>query len=211
MPSTTTLRHQRSDSNPRSCHIGEHLSSECARRESNSPDGRRLFSFAAVRDFGIRSIIAGMRKTSAGILMFKRVADDLFVLLAHPGGPFWKNRDAGAWTIPKGELDDGEDASAAARREFIEEIGIDPGGELEPLGEIMQKGGKRVIAFAAEGDFDVATLRSNTFEIEWPPRSGRLQEFPEVDRAAWMTVAEARKKILPSQVELLHRLLALTK
>ena len=147
-----------------------------------------------------------MRKTSAGILLFKRVAGDVFVLLAHPGGPFWKNRDDGAWTIPKGELDDDEEPSAAARREFEEEMGADPGTDLHPLGEIIQKGGKRVIAFAVEGNFDVAALRSNTFETEWPPRSGRMQTFPEIDKAEWMTVARARAKILPSQTELLVRL-----
>ena len=138
--------------------------------------------------------------------MFKREAGELLVLLAHPGGPFWKNRDAGAWTIPKGELDGDEEPSLAARREFREEMGSEPGDGLMPLGEITQKGGKRVIAFAIEGDFDVDSLRSNSFELEWPPRSGRLQGFPEVDRAEWMTIARARVKILPSQVELLERL-----
>lgn len=147
-----------------------------------------------------------MRKTSAGILLFKRIAGDVFVLLAHPGGPFWKSRDDGAWTIPKGELDAAEAPSAAARREFQEEMGVDPGTDLHPLGEITQKGGKRVIAFAVEGDFDVASLRSNTFEIEWPPRSGSIQIFPEIDKAEWMTIAQARVKILPSQIELLTRL-----
>ena len=141
--------------------------------------------------------------------MFKRVAGDVFVLLAHPGGPFWKNRDEGAWTIPKGELDADEEPSAAARREFEEEMGADPGSPLMPLGEIAQKGGKRVIAFAVEGDFDVASLRSNTFEIEWPPRSGSMQNFPEIDRAEWMTIAQARVKILPSQIDLLTRLIDL--
>jgi predicted NUDIX family NTP pyrophosphohydrolase len=142
--------------------------------------------------------------------MFKRVAGELFVLLAHPGGPFWKNRDDNAWTIPKGELDADEAPYAAARREFQEEVGIDPGADLQPLGEIIQKGGKRVIAFAVEGDFDVASLRSNTFETEWPPHSGRMQTFPEIDKAEWMTIAHARGKILPSQMELLERLVART-
>lgn len=138
--------------------------------------------------------------------MFQRRDGELQVLLSHPGGPFWKNRDDGAWSIPKGELDIGEEPIAAARREFEEEMGSPPGEPLIPLGEITQKGGKRVIAYAVEGQFDTATLRSNTFETEWPPRSGRMQLFPEVDRAEWMTMAQARKKILPSQIELLERL-----
>ncbi len=142
--------------------------------------------------------------------MFKRVAGELFVLLAHPGGPFWKNRDEGAWTIPKGELHADEEPSAAALREFQEEMGADPGTDLQLLGEIVQKGGKRVIAFAIEGNFDVASLRSNTFETEWPPHSGRNETFPEIDRAEWMTLERARAKILPSQLELLERLSELT-
>jgi predicted NUDIX family NTP pyrophosphohydrolase len=142
--------------------------------------------------------------------MFKRDAGELLVLLAHPGGPFWKNRDDDAWTIPKGEFDADEAPSAAARREFEEEMGADPGNGLVPLGEITQKGGKRVIAFAVESDFDVASLHSNTFETEWPPRSGRMQTFPEVDKALWMTIAQAREKILPTQIELLERLVRAT-
>jgi predicted NUDIX family NTP pyrophosphohydrolase len=147
-----------------------------------------------------------MRKTSAGILMYRNDANGRVVLLAHPGGPFYRNKDAGAWTIPKGELDTDEEPAHAARREFIEEIGAEPGGALVSLGEIVQKGGKRVIAFAVEGAVDVTQLRSNTFDLEWPPRSGRMQSFPEVDRVAWMTLAVAREKILPSQIELLDRL-----
>jgi predicted NUDIX family NTP pyrophosphohydrolase len=147
-----------------------------------------------------------MAKTSAGILLYRGAADGLSVLLAHPGGPFWAARDAGAWSIPKGELDPGEDPRAAAVREFIEELGHAPPGEPWPLGEIRQRGGKRVIAYALEGDFDVAALRSNTFEMEWPPRSGRTQAFPEVDRAAWMLMPRAREKILPSQLPLLDLL-----
>jgi predicted NUDIX family NTP pyrophosphohydrolase len=114
--------------------------------------------------------------------------------------------DAGAWTIPKGEPDRDEPDENCARREFREELGADVTGPLTPLGEIKQKGGKRVTAFAAQGDFDVSALASNTFEMEWPPRSGRVQTFPEVDRAAWMTLAAARGKLLPAQVELLDRL-----
>jgi predicted NUDIX family NTP pyrophosphohydrolase len=148
-------------------------------------------------------------RRSAGILLYKRVGGELMVLLAHPGGPFWRKRDAGAWTIPKGEFAAGEAPEQAARREFREELGTDPVGELRPLGEIVQKGGKNVVAFALEGDFDVATLRSNTFEIEWPPRSGRRQAFPEVDAVEWMSPAKAREKILPSQAPLLDRLHAI--
>ena len=147
-----------------------------------------------------------MPKRSAGVLLYKRSAGELLVLLAHPGGPFWQKRDLGAWTIPKGEFDSTEAPQAAARREFREELGIDAVGALEPLGEVQQNGGKRVIAFALEGDFDVAALRSNTFEVEWPPRSGRIVTFPEIDRVEWMTLATARKKILPGQAALLDRL-----
>jgi predicted NUDIX family NTP pyrophosphohydrolase len=150
-----------------------------------------------------------MTKRSAGILLYKRPGGELLVLLAHPGGPFWQKRDYGAWTIPKGEFDAGEATEDAARREFREELGVDAVGTLQPLGEIIQKGGKRVIAFALEGDFDAAALRSNTFEIEWPPRSGRIQAFPEVDRVEWMALPVAREKLLPSQVELLDRLAGL--
>ena len=146
-----------------------------------------------------------MPKRSAGVLLYKRSAGELLVLLAHPGGPFWQKRDLGAWTIPKGEFDSTEAPEAAARREFREELGIDAVGALEPLGEVQQNGGKRVIAFALEGDFDVAALRSNTFDVEWPPRSGRIVTFPEIDRVEWMTLATARKKILPAQAALLDR------
>ena len=147
-----------------------------------------------------------MDKRSAGILLYKRSAGELLVLLAHPGGPFWQKRDLGAWTIPKGEYDSSEAPEDAARREFREELGSEAVGILQPLGEIRQKGGKLVVVFALEGDLDVATLRSNPFEIEWPPRSGRMQAFPEVDKVQWMTFAEARRKILPSQATFLDRL-----
>jgi predicted NUDIX family NTP pyrophosphohydrolase len=150
-----------------------------------------------------------MTKRSAGILLYKRLGGELLVLLAHPGGPFWQKRDYGAWTIPKGEFDAGEAPEDAARREFREELGVEAVGTLQPLGEIIQKGGKRVIAFALEGDFDAAALRSNTFEIEWPPRSGRMQAFPEVDRVQWISLSVAREKLLPSQIALLDRLAGL--
>ncbi|HEY0179971.1 MAG TPA: NUDIX domain-containing protein [Dokdonella sp.] len=143
---------------------------------------------------------------SAGILLYRRDRAGLRVLLVHPGGPFWRGRDDGAWSIPKGLVAAGETAEAAARREFAEELGTTAAGALSPLGRVRQRGGKWVEAFALEGDFDVAALRSNTFELEWPPRSGRRTPFPEVDRAEWFTLAEARVKILDGQRELLDRL-----
>lgn len=143
---------------------------------------------------------------SAGILMFRRSASGIEVLLVHPGGPFWRNRDAGAWTIPKGEVEPGEAIDYAARREFAEELGVVPTGTLLPLGSIRQKAGKIVHGFAMEGDFDLARFASNVFEIEWPPKSGRISEFPEVDRAEWLPRDAARGKINPAQVPFLDRL-----
>jgi predicted NUDIX family NTP pyrophosphohydrolase len=128
------------------------------------------------------------------------------VFLVHPGGPYWRKKDEGAWSIPKGELDEGEDAEVAARREFMEETGVAISGSLEPLGEIRQRGGKRVIAFAVEGDVDVQTIKSNTFEIEWPPKGGRKRSFPEIDRAEWFDLPSAHAKVLESQRELLELL-----
>jgi predicted NUDIX family NTP pyrophosphohydrolase len=145
---------------------------------------------------------------SAGILLFRRRPSGPEVLLVHPGGPFWARRDEGAWSIPKGEHDEGEDPLDCARREFEEETGTAPPAEVIELGEIRQRGGKRVTAWAAEGDLDSDAVRSNTFEIEWPPRSGRRQEFPEIDRAAWFGADEARRRLLPAQAELVDRLLA---
>jgi predicted NUDIX family NTP pyrophosphohydrolase len=146
---------------------------------------------------------------SAGILLYRRPRGGLEVLLVHPGGPFWARRDEGAWSIPKGEHGDGEDPLACARREFEEETGTAPPADaLIALGEVRQRGGKRVSAWAAEGDLDPATVRSNTFGIEWPPRSGRRQEFPEIDRAAWFDADEARRRLVPAQAELVERLLA---
>src|SRR5438270_691754 len=147
-----------------------------------------------------------MAATSAGILMYRGSGQSLQVLLVHPGGPFWRNKDDGAWSIPKGEINPGENPLAVAQREFAEELGVAAAGPLRPLGEIRQRGGKRVHAFAAEGDLDISTVRSNTFEMQRPPNSGRLQAFPEIDRAGWFTLPVARIKILESQRPLLDRL-----
>jgi predicted NUDIX family NTP pyrophosphohydrolase len=149
-----------------------------------------------------------MAKTgSAGILLHRRGSAGREVLLVHPGGPFWARKDAGAWSIPKGELDDGEDPRACALREFAEETGTElPPGELAELGAVKLKSGKQVVAFAAEGDLDPETLVSSTFELEWPPRSGRVQTFPEVDRAGWFGLDAAREKLNPAQAAFVDRL-----
>ena len=147
-----------------------------------------------------------MPKRSAGLLMFRRSGDGLRVLLVHPGGPFWKNKDLGAWTIPKGEPDADEEALVSATREFREETGIEPRGPFIQLTPVKQAGGKLVEAWAFEGDADAAAIRSNTFSIEWPRGSGRLQDFPEVDRAEWFALDDARRKILRGQAPLLEEL-----
>jgi predicted NUDIX family NTP pyrophosphohydrolase len=150
-------------------------------------------------------------KTSAGILLYRGEGNSLEVLLVHPGGPFWSKKDEGAWSIPKGELEDGEEPRACALRELGEEIGSSLGlvpEQLGELGEVRLKSGKRVHGWAAEGDFDPAALRSNTFAMEWPPRSGKEREFPEVDRAEWFAPEQARLKINPAQAAFLDRLLA---
>jgi predicted NUDIX family NTP pyrophosphohydrolase len=142
---------------------------------------------------------------SAGILLWRGSPKE--VLLVHPGGPFWARKDAGAWSIPKGEFTDEEEPLAAARREFEEELGsAPPPGELVSLGSVRQKNRKEVLAWAAEGDLDVAGVRSNTFTMEWPPRSGRQAEFPEIDRAEWFPLDVAREKLNPAQAEFLDRL-----
>jgi predicted NUDIX family NTP pyrophosphohydrolase len=144
---------------------------------------------------------------SAGILLFRRTGDELEVLLVHPGGPFFARRDAGAWSIPKGLCEEGEEPLACARREFAEELGSPcPDGPALELGEIRQRNGKRVTAWAVEGDLDADAITSNTFTMQWPPRSGRTQEFPEVDRAGWFGLNEARERILAAQAPLLDRL-----
>jgi len=148
-----------------------------------------------------------MPKRSAGLLLFKRDDGELRVFLVHPGGPFWKKRDQGSWSIPKGEYLDGEEARAVALREFEEETGIaPPAGELIALGEVRQAGGKIVTAWALDGDIDAEKIVSNTFEMIWPPKSGKTQIFPEIDRAGWFTLAEARDKILDGQRPFLERL-----
>jgi predicted NUDIX family NTP pyrophosphohydrolase len=152
-----------------------------------------------------------MAKQSAGLLLFRRRDDGIEVFLVHPGGPFWAKKDAGAWSIPKGEYEDGEDPLAAASREFAEETGITPQGEPLPLGEIKQAGGKLVKAWALEGDGDASRVKSNTFSMEWPPKSGKMREFPEIDRAGWFTLDEARLKLLPAQAEFINRLASLIK
>jgi predicted NUDIX family NTP pyrophosphohydrolase len=144
---------------------------------------------------------------SAGLLLFRGEAGELEVLLAHPGGPFWAKKDEGAWSLPKGELEDGEEPLAAARREFQEETGASVDGEFIPLGAVKQSGGKVVHAWAIRADFDPARLQSCNFQLEWPPRSGRQCEFPEVDRAAWFSIETARVKILKAQAAFLGRLL----
>ncbi|MEA2196266.1 MAG: hypothetical protein QOJ25_317 [Solirubrobacteraceae bacterium] len=148
-----------------------------------------------------------MPRRSAGIALYRHPGPRLEVLLVHPGGPLWARRDAGVWSIPKGEYEDGEDPPAAARREFAEEIGTPlPEGDLLDLGEIRQRSGKLVRAWALPGDLDATAIRSNTFALEWPPRSGRMSEFPEVDRAEWFTLDQARERINPAQIPLLDRL-----
>lgn len=141
--------------------------------------------------------------------MYRRVRGALQILLVHPGGPFWARKDAGAWSIPKGEYGPDEDALAAAKREFAEELGLEAHGECRPLGEVRHRGGKIVTAFALAGDLDVDAIEPGIFEMEWPPKSGRFQRFPEIDRASWFSVDEARTKILPSQAALIDRLLAI--
>jgi predicted NUDIX family NTP pyrophosphohydrolase len=150
-----------------------------------------------------------MARRSAGILLYRRRDGAVEVLLVHPGGPLWARRDAGAWSIPKGEYGEGEDPLAVALREFEEETGQRPPAErLVALGEVRQRGGKVVSAWAAPGDLDPQAITSNTFTLEWPPRSGVRREFPEVDRADWFDAATAREKLLAAQAELVDRLLA---
>jgi predicted NUDIX family NTP pyrophosphohydrolase len=147
------------------------------------------------------------KKVSAGLLLYRR-RGELEVFLVHPGGPFWSKKDTGAWSIPKGEVGQGEDRLQAARREFLEETGFAIDGEFRPLEPVTQAGGKIVHAWAVEADCDPAELRSNLFSMEWPPRSGKTREFPEIDRACWFNISAARKRIIAPQRGFLDQLLA---
>lgn len=146
-------------------------------------------------------------KQSAGILMYRKYKKQLQVLLVHPGGPFWKNKDAGAWSIPKGEFNADEDSLNAAVREFQEELGLQPAGNFLHLNPIKQKSGKIVHAWAVEGDVDITKITSNEFEIEWPPRSGKKASFPEIDKAGWFNIPDAREKMVSAQTAFLNELI----
>lgn len=149
------------------------------------------------------------QQRSAGILLYRRAHGRVEVLLGHPGGPYWKRKDEGAWMVPKGALEPGEEPLDAALREFEEEVGAAPAGKPVPLRTVRQNGGKLVEVFALEGDFDPADLASNDFELEWPPKSGRMKRFPELDAVEWMTLADARRRILASQAPLIDAIDAL--
>ena len=150
------------------------------------------------------------KKKSAGLLLYRENSAGLEVLLVHPGGPFWQKKDDGSWTVPKGEFDDNEDPLQAAKREFEEETGAaPPDGEYLPLKPIKQPSGKTVYAWAIDGDFDPANLRSNMFPVEWPPNTGKLQQFPEIDRAAWLRPEIAKRKITKGQAPLIDQLLTI--
>lgn len=150
-----------------------------------------------------------MPETSAGIMLYRRIGKELEVLLVHPGGPFWAKKDDGAWSIPKGLYDDDEDPLAAAKREFTEEVGSGIDGEFTALGEFKLPSGKRLSVWAVEGDLDAASITSNLFEMEWPPRSGKQAQFPEVDRAGWFTPDAARVKLTKGQLQVLDAFLKL--
>lgn len=152
-----------------------------------------------------------MSKRSAGLLVYRLKENATEVFLVHPGGPFWKNKDEGAWSIPKGEYGEDEDPLEAARREFTEETGFGISGNFRKLSPVKQKGGKEILAWAVEADFDSENIISNTFEMEWPPRSGKMQAFPEIDRAGWFSIVEARGKINPGQLGLLEELKEISK
>ncbi|MCD6193319.1 MAG: NUDIX domain-containing protein [Candidatus Aminicenantes bacterium] len=149
-----------------------------------------------------------MKKKSAGILLYRLKNKFFEVFLVHPGGPFWTKKDFGAWSIPKGEFTEDENPLDAAKREFQEELGINFTGELIPLTPIKQKSGKIVYAWASEGDIDPNQIKSNTFEIEWPPKSGKKQEFPEIDKGEWFNISDAKRKIIPSQLALIDELIS---
>ncbi len=160
-----------------------------------------------LKKINIKPLVANkIKKQSAGILLYRSTVPEAEVLLVHPGGPFWKNKDAGAWTIPKGEFEESEDPLAAAIREFKEETGFLIQGEFKALDPIQQKAGKIVYAWAIEGDIDADKAQSNFFEMEWPPKSGKKQSFPEIDKACWFTLSKAKLKINSSQIALLDQL-----
>lgn len=146
-------------------------------------------------------------KQSAGILLYKKMNGSLQVFLVHPGGPYWQKKDEGSWSVPKGEFSDAEDALQAAKREFFEETGTSLSGEFIELAPVTQKAGKKVYAWAIEGDIDAGDIRSNTFTIEWPPGSRKMKEYPEVDRAGWFNVETAKEKINPAQASLIDDLI----
>jgi len=150
-------------------------------------------------------------KKSAGLLIYRKLQSELQLMLVHPGGPFWKNKDAGAWSIPKGEFTDEEEPLAAAKREFEEETGLSISGKFLPLTPAKQKSGKLIYAWAVEKDIDISSIKSNLFEMEWPPKSGKKQHFPEIDKAGWFTVNEAKEKIIISQFSFIEELIGLLK
>jgi predicted NUDIX family NTP pyrophosphohydrolase len=152
-----------------------------------------------------------MTKVSAGLLVFRRGRGEVDVLLVHPGGPLWVGRDVGAWSLPKGEVGPAEAALDAAKREFHEETGFSVDGDFVPLSPLRQRSGKVIHAWAVQGDCDPRYLRSNTFSLEWPPRSGRTEQFPEVDRAAWFSIDEASRRIVPGQMGFLRELATLVR
>lgn len=147
-----------------------------------------------------------MPQQSAGIVLYRIQNNSIQVFLVHPGGPYWSKKDEGAWSIPKGEFNENEEPLAAAKREFQEETGIKIAGEFIQLNPVKQKGGKMVYAWAVEGDIDPAKIKSNSFEIEWPPRSGKMKSFPEIDKAAWFQLNDAQKKIIEAQSTLIKEL-----
>lgn len=149
-----------------------------------------------------------MKEPSAGLLLYRMLDTSIEVFLVHPGGPFWAKKDDGAWSIPKGEYSGGEDPLAAAKREFLEETGMAVDGDFLPLGQLKQPGGKLVAAWALEMDMDPNSVKSNTFSLEWPPKSGKMRQFPEIDRGAWFSIPEAKTKLLKGQIPFLDRLLA---
>ncbi len=148
-----------------------------------------------------------MKKQSAGVLLYRFIKNSMEIFLVHPGGPFWKNKDKGSWSIPKGEFKDDEDALDAAKREFCEETGSNISGQFIKFSPIKQKSGKLIFCWAVQGDIDKEEIRSNTFELEWPPHSGAKQEFPEIDKSGWFNVTKAKEKIIPAQAALIDELM----